>query len=70
VTGRAETIRNTGVVDRTQTGKGNATRTLCQKNQGTFETNQEPVMVDDRTTYGALSLERTPLQDGTDGQSH
>jgi hypothetical protein len=59
-----------GLLNRTQTGKGIPTRTLCQKNEGTDETKQKPVAMGDRTTDGTLSPERTPFQNGINGQSH
>jgi hypothetical protein len=51
-------------LNRTQTGKGIPTKTLYQKNQGTVKTKQKPVTVGDRTTYGTMSPERKPLQNG------
>jgi hypothetical protein len=52
------------------TGKGIPTWTLCQKNEGTVETKQKPVAMGDWTTYGTLSPERTPFQNGINRQSH
>jgi hypothetical protein len=34
---------------------------------GTVETKQKPVAMDDKTTHGTLSPERTPLQNGING---
>jgi hypothetical protein len=50
----------------TETDKGIPTWTLCQKNQGTLETKQKRVAVDDRTFQRTLSHERTPLQNSID----
>jgi hypothetical protein len=57
-----------GILNRTQTGKGIPTRTLCQKDQGTVETKQKPVAMGDRTTHG--TPERTSFQNGINGKSH
>jgi hypothetical protein len=65
-TGQTDIIKNTGALNRTQTGKGILTRTLCQKNQGNVKTKQKPVTIGDRTSYRILSPERTSLQNGTD----
>jgi hypothetical protein len=54
-----------GILNRTQTGKGIPTRTLCQKNQGTVKIKQKPVTMGDRTIHRTLSPERTPFQNGT-----
>jgi hypothetical protein len=45
-------------------------KTLCQKNQGNVTCKQKTVTVGNRTTYGALSPERTSFQNGIDGWHH
>jgi hypothetical protein len=55
-----------GIHNWTQTGKGNYTRALCQKNEGFVEVKQRPIKMGGRTIYKTLSPERTPFQNGID----
>jgi hypothetical protein len=55
-TGQTEIIKNTGILNRTQPGKGTHTRTLCQKNQGTAKFKQKSVMVGSRTLLPKKTL--------------
>jgi hypothetical protein len=51
-------------------GKGNYTRALCQKNEGSVKTKQRPVNMGGRNIYRTLSPKRAPFQIGIDWWSH
>jgi hypothetical protein len=55
-----------GIRNWTQRGKGNYTRAFCQKNKGSVQIKQRPIMKGGRTIYRTLLPKWTPFQTGID----